>query len=635
MFRYGRIIMEHLIIGTAGHVDHGKTELVKALTGHDTDRLKEEKIRGMTIELGFAPFYLDGKLVSIVDVPGHEKLIKTMVSGATGMDMALLIIAADEGIMPQTIEHINILSMLDISSIIVVITKIDLISTEEKMDVIKDVKDYMESTPFRNSPICTVSSKNNIGIDELKNCIISTSKKINKKRDNQLFRMAIDRVFTIKGHGTVVTGTIGGGKIRKEDFIEILPHKILSRIKGIQVHGVDVDKALVGQRCAINLNKVEKTSIDRGNVIAKRDEIEPTIMIDTVIYNVSDKYKLKHNSKVRVNIGTQEVIGKLCIIGKDSVEEKQKGYVRIRLEKPIVAIRGDRFIIRSLTPILTVGGGEILCHRTSKSHRSNEQTLNYYELLDEGAEVDIILHILENENYIYDINKLFVRTYIEKQTIWCSLTKLVEQKKVIKLNNKNYISDKTYLLIKDKIVNFFQKYYKDNDYRVYISKEELRTKHFSDLSEIEFNDIIQLLFKKKIINLRKDKISINEKTRISRIYTNNQLIEFEKQIIESELNGINILKKNESVENNNYLEIIKFLEETKRIIKVETTSYIHINEYNKFIKVINDLFKQHEHLSVGQVRDKLLIGRKQTIILLEYLDDIGITKRIDNYRVLL
>ncbi|GMQ55757.1 selenocysteine-specific translation elongation factor [Vallitalea sediminicola] len=623
--------MEHLIIGTAGHVDHGKTELVKALTGYDTDRLKEEKQRGMTIELGFAPFYLDGKIFSIVDVPGHEKLIKTMVSGATGMDMALLIIAADEGIMPQTIEHINILAMLDITNIIIVITKIDLISNENLDNTITKIKTDIKETPLKDSPICQVSSKLNIGIDNLKNIILNQSKTINKTRNAELFRMPIDRVFTIKGHGTVVTGTITGGKITKDDLIEILPNKINSKVRGIQVHGSEMNKAYAGQRCAINLSKVEKSSINRGDVIGKPQELSPTLSIDTVIYNLLDDYTIKHNQKVRIHIGTTEVIGKLKLIQQDHIEKNQKAYARIRLDKPIITVFGDKFIIRSLTPVITIGGGKILSH---KSPKLQNQTINYFSLLEEANPTQIVMNLLQKKHQLFTIDKIFKALYINRQTIYQSLSNLQNQQKIIKPTNKYYISNETYIYFKELIITSIKEYYKTNEYSISINKETLRTKTFPKWNKDEFDTLITLYSQNNIINISDDQIIINKQTRVEEIYQDNQINKLEHIILKTYLQGLNITKLLEiNIDTNQLHHQLKFLQQINKIIKLNQTTYIHKTNYDNLLQLINALFTKYDKITVQQVRDTLKIGRKQTIILLEYLDQIGLTKRLDNYRI--
>ncbi|MCT4688966.1 selenocysteine-specific translation elongation factor [Vallitalea sp.] len=626
--------MKHLIIGTAGHVDHGKTELVKALTGCDTDRLKEEKKRGMTIELGFAPLYLDEKIFSIVDVPGHEKLIKTMVSGATGMDMALLIIAADEGIMPQTIEHINILSMLDITNIIIVITKIDLMNNENLHNKITKIKAHIKETSLKDSPICQVSSKLNIGINNLKNIILNQSKTINKTRNDELFRMPIDRVFTIKGHGTVVTGTITGGKITKNDLIEILPDKINSKVRGIQVHGSEMNKAYAGQRCALNLTKVEKSSINRGDVIGKPEELSPTLSIDTVIYNLMDNYTIKHNQKVRIHIGTTEVMGKLKLIQQDHIEKNKKAYARIRLEKPVTAVFGDKFIIRSLTPVITIGGGRILSHKSPRLSHLQTQTLHYFTLLEQANSTNIILNLLQTNHQLFTVDKIFKALYINRQTIYQSLSNLLKQQKIIKLTNKYYISNKTYTYLKELIIESIKEYYQNNKYTISINNETLRTKTFPDWNKDQFDTLINLYKKNNILNITDDSIIINKQQRITQIYKNNQINKLEQQILKTHLQGFNITKTLQpSIRTNQLQNQLKFLQQINKIIKLNQTTYIHRANYDDLLHLINTLFTQYDKITVRQVRDTLQIGRKQTIILLEYLDQIGLTKRLNNYRI--
>lgn len=626
--------MEHLVIGTAGHVDHGKTELVKALTGYDTDRLEEEKRRGVTIELGFAPYKIDDTVISIVDVPGHERFIKTMVSGASGMDMALIVISADEGIMPQTIEHINIISMLNITSAIVVLTKIDLVSKEHIEQLKNTIKDFLKDTIYSNAPICEVSSKLNTGIDNLNNNINQQAKHIMKKRNKQVFRMSVDRVFTIKGHGTIVTGTISGGKINKDDIVEILPSGITSKVRNIQVHGVDRDEAYTGQRCAINLSKVSKSEVIRGHVLTKTNTVDSTTMIDAIIHNVTED-NIKYNQKVKVNIGTTEVIGKLSIVGKKPIKEKESGYARVRLERPIVTIRGDRFIIRSMTPVITIGGGKVLAHKTFSNKIINKNTNNYYQSLDKNNIKGIIQFILQEQYNIIDIDTIYEFTYENKQHIEHMLNELINENNIIKLNSNKYVSTKAYEMYKQKIILAFDDYYKQNKYNIYMSKEQLRSKHFDKIDIKAYDTLIGKLIKDKFINVIDDNVVIDEINRNKHINKYKEVKNVEQLIIKSGLKGYNLSAEEHKLSNYKVKDVIKYLIIINKVVRVDDTLYIHITSYNHLISIIKTLCKNNTKITVQQVRDKLGIGRKYTIILLEYLDKQGITKRIDNYRVFL
>lgn len=627
--------MDHLVIGTAGHVDHGKTELVKSLTGYDTDRLKEEKERGMTIELGFAPFTLEDKMVSIVDVPGHEKLIKTMVSGASGIDLALLIIAANEGIMPQTIEHIHILSLLNISSVIIVVTKVDLIDDHELNTIIDDIKDYLKDTNYKDALIHSVSSKFDVGINELKTIIIREAKALKRPRNKELFIMPIDRVFTMKGHGTVVTGTILSGKIGEDDLIEVVEgdRKIPSRVKNLQVHGKDQKKALAGQRCAINLNRVDKSLIKRGDVMIKPGTVEPTDRIDAVIYNVSKNNSIKHNQWVRVNIGTVEVIGKLRIIGDDKINGNEKGYASITLEKPIIAIREDRFIIRSLTPVTTIGGGIVLSHRSAKLPRYKDETIRYFRLLEENCIKKIVEYTLSKIDDVFDIDTIYSRLYCNRQDIWNSLKELTSEGKVIKIGNY-YVSKAVFNNYTNRVTKAFQEYYKRNKFSLFMNKEEVRSKYFSELKMNEFQALIQVWTKQKLLNQSGHKIAMHLEERSSLLTKNKDIRQIEKLILDAGINSLDRSILDELKYTANEVNgVIKFLGEINRIRRIDSSLFIHVINYNRVINTIEKLFDEKEQLAVIEIRDALKIGRKRTINLLEYLDEQGFTKRIDNYRI--
>ncbi|WP_105615646.1 selenocysteine-specific translation elongation factor [Vallitalea okinawensis] len=627
--------MEHLVIGTAGHVDHGKTELVRALTGVDTDRLKEEQERGMTIELGFAPLMLEDKRASIVDVPGHEKLIKTMVSGASGIDLALLIIDANEGVMPQTIEHLHILSLLNVSSIIVVITKIDMVSNSAYISIKGEINDFLKDTIYKGAAIHGVSSILNIGIEELKDIIIKEVKTLKRTGNQELFRMPIDRVFTIKGHGTIATGTILGGKIQQDDSIEIVDGEssITTRVKSLQVHGQKGEIAFSGQRCAINLNRVGRSQVKRGDVILKPETVEPTGWIETVIYNVAENISIKHNQRVKVNIGTVEVIGQLRIIGENQINSKQKGYACIKLEKSVIAIREDRFIIRSLTPVTTIGGGIVLNHKSSYLSRFKQESIKHFQLLERANIKEIIDYLLRYNQYLYDIDRIYSKLYCNKQDIWKSLKDLAREGKVVRLG-KYYVSQDAYVNYIERVTYAFDEHYKRNKYSLFMSKEELKTKYFSELSLKEFQELIQHFIQQKVIYQNEHQLAMGLKERINLVSKETKVVAIEQLILHGGLNGFDL----SNFETNQYSlaslsEIFKYLEDMGRVKQINRDLLIHVVNYKEFLNIIECLFKEKKQITVIQVRDALKIGRKRTINLLEYLDEQGITKRIDNYRI--
>ena len=350
--------MKRVVLGTAGHIDHGKTTLIKALTGVDCDRLKEEKERGITIELGFTSLTLPGgQEISIVDVPGHEKFVRHMVAGATGIDIVALVIAADEGIMPQTREHLDICRLLRIKKGLIALTKIDMVE-KEWLDLVKEeIREFTKGTFLEESAILPVSSLTGEGVPDFLTEVERLAAEVEERSPEGFFRLPIDRVFTMKGFGTVVTGTIISGKVSIGDPLEVLPKGLEAKVRGIQAHGKSVGSATAGLRTGVNLQGLEKVVIDRGNVLVQAQTLKPTLLVDIVFQLLPGVAKpLKNRARVRLHVGTIEALGRAILLDREEVKPGEEAYLQVRIEEPIVALPGDRFVIRSYSPILTIGG---------------------------------------------------------------------------------------------------------------------------------------------------------------------------------------------------------------------------------------------------------------------------------------
>src|SRR2546429_2982220 len=368
--------MSHAIVGTAGHIDHGKTALVKALTGIDADRLKEEKERGITIDLGFAHLALDAKTtIGFIDVPGHEKFIKNMLAGVGGIDMVMLVIAAEESVMPQTREHLDICSLLRIKHGFTVLTKIDKVEPDMADLVEIEVREFLKGTFLERSPILRVSSHTREGIPQVIETLREFVAKAGAKDSNDIFRLPVDRCFTMKGFGTVVTGTLIAGRVQKEDEVEILPTERKARVRGIQVHGHASNEALAGQRTALNLQGIEVSQIQRGMVLTTPGLFIPTSMFDCHLELLrSAANPIEMRKRIRFHIGTAELMGYVVLLGQNRLEPGHTAFAQIRLEEPAFALPGDRFIIRQYSPMLTIGGGQILDSAPLK-HRRNDKNV--------------------------------------------------------------------------------------------------------------------------------------------------------------------------------------------------------------------------------------------------------------------
>ena len=380
--------MKRVVLGTAGHIDHGKTTLIKALTGVDCDRLKEEKERGITIELGFTSMALpSGSEISIVDVPGHEKFVHHMVAGATGLDLVALVIAADEGIMPQTREHLDICKLLRVKKGLVALTKIDLVE-KDWLDLVKEeVHDFVKGTFLEGAAIVPLSSTTGEGLPAFLAEVDRLAQEVEERSPEGLFRLPIDRVFTIKGFGTVVTGTIISGTASIGDTLEVLPGGLEAKVRGIQAHGNSVESATAGLRAGINLQGLETGDIDRGNVLVLSQTLKPTAVLDVVFQLLpSAPRPLKHRTRIRLHLGTAEVLGRVIPLAREEVKPGGEAFMQIRLEKPIVALPGDHFVIRSYSPLLTIGGGEVLDAFPSRHKRLSQQVKEEMEILEKGSD---------------------------------------------------------------------------------------------------------------------------------------------------------------------------------------------------------------------------------------------------------
>ncbi len=389
--------MKQVVLGTAGHIDHGKTALVKALTGVDTDRLKEEKERGITIDLGFAHLPLGPDIIcGVVDVPGHERFVKNMLAGAGGIDLVVLVVAADEGVMPQTREHLAICELLGVSRGIVALTKVDLVEAEWLELVAEEVGAFLEGTFLDGSPIVAVSSVTGQGLEELIQTLTAQAQAVSAKDASGPFRLPIDRVFTMKGFGTVVTGTCTGGRIGDGETVEVYPREVTARIRGVQVHGLSVDEALAGQRTAINLQAVEKATLERGDVLARPESLHPTTRLVAEFSLLEDAPgPLKHRQRVRCHLGTAEVMGRLVLLEAGEVAPGQTTPVEVRLEKPVAVLPRDRYVVRTYSPIRTIGGGEILDVDPPRLKRLSGLASAAVERLRAEEPGAVVAHLLE------------------------------------------------------------------------------------------------------------------------------------------------------------------------------------------------------------------------------------------------
>ena len=626
--------MKNVILGTAGHIDHGKTTLIKALTGRETDNLKEEKQRGISINLGFTYFDLPSKKrVGIVDVPGHEKFIKNMLAGACGIDIVLLVIAADEGVMPQTIEHLDILNYLDVKKGIIVLTKCDLVD-EEFIELVKDdVREKIKGLFIEGAPIVEVDSVSRRGLDELVQKIDEISEDIEEKKTDAPSRMSIDRVFSLKGFGTIVTGTLIEGKISVDDEMTIYPSEKKVKVRNLQVHGCDVKTAYAGQRTAINLSNIKVSEIQRGDVIAQTGSVEESMMIDVNISLVEHcKKSLKHWDRIRIFHGTKQILCRIVPLNEDEIQYGESGYAQLRLEEKIVAKKGDRFIIRSYSPMDTIGGGVIIDTAPKKHKIYDESVIEALKIKEKGELKDILEEYLKLNlsNYI-TLKELVSYTGEKEEYVKEGLNALIDENKVFCVN-KYYLHISHYQKLKERVIDILTKYHKQYRLRNGILKEELRSKVDNSLKVKDMDVILNKMAEEKDIKVQDNLVSNYD----FEVKFNQKQLSIKKEIEDkSRKNGLNSLMTKDDICNKNkfYEEVLEALT-GETIQKLDDAYYIDKKVYENVKKDLLEYLNKNKEITVAQFRDITKSNRKISIVMLEHFDRNRITKRVEDKRIL-
>jgi len=473
--------MKHLILGTAGHIDHGKTSLVKALTGIDTDRLKEEKARGITIELGFAHLELPGEIrFGIVDVPGHERFVRTMVAGAGGMDLVMLAIAADEGIMPQTREHLDILRLLGVKSGLVALTKADMVDPEWLALVTEEVQDFTVGSFLEGAPVVPVSSRTGAGLDRLKGELALLGEAAAEKRREGQFRLPVDRVFTVPGFGTVVTGTLLSGEIRVGDELELLPTGLEGRVRGIQAHGARVEKGMAGQRLAVNLQGVDLDQVQRGDAVVPRGVFRATRGVDVRLdYLPSAPRDLRHRSTLRLHSATSEVPAQVILLDRNALRPGESAHCQLRLKAPALLLPGDSFILRVSSPATTVGGGVVLDPFPPRRRRRSDEALQLLGLLG-SEEHQRIIALLVSQSLLSGIcfEEILLRSGIPRKAAETALASLLTAGEALQMTREPriFLSRQGVETLKQGLLEELASFMKANPLKEGIPKEELKTR---------------------------------------------------------------------------------------------------------------------------------------------------------------
>lgn len=620
------------VFGTAGHIDHGKTALIYALTSIDTDRLPEEKERGMTIDLGFAWMKLpSGEKVGIVDVPGHENLIKNMIAGATGIDAVILVIDANEGWMPQTEEHFQIVDLLDIKYGIIAITKIDLVDQTRLNFVEKQIKDRLKNTAFFNAPLIKVSTVKNIGIDGIKSAIQDLIPRMKPKRDIGKPRLSIDRVFNIKGSGTVVTGTLVGGTLHQGMEVTIFPSYKKSRLRSLQAYKEKVEKAFPGSRVALNLVGMEKNELRRGDIVFGTKQIKASKNIDARIQLLPQlkKYSLTNRTELLFSIGTKEILAKVILRQKEYFKAGETGFAQLRFKEPMATYLGDRFILRIPSPPKTIGGGLIVDPLAHKHHFKDKDILHFLQRRIKFDLRELVLTEVKKNIFIKKDNLLINSNYADSE-IKEVVEPLKKQGEIIATNSwlidKNYWQEQ-----KTKFINRLNREYELYPLQTGFPSNKFQS-YFYYLKPELFNYLIDSLIntdkmglKKGIIFLlsRKPKISSQQKILISKIL---KILKDNPTNPPNEKTLISQIARGK--------EIIDFLIQEGEIIKLSEGILLESKNYDIMKNKLIDFLKINGSISIAQVRELLGISRKYIIPLLNKMDEEKITQRKENVRIL-
>jgi selenocysteine-specific elongation factor len=631
--------MKQIILGTAGHIDHGKTSLVKALTGIDTDRLKEEKERGITIELGFA--YLDlpnGQRLGIIDVPGHERFIKNMVAGASTIDLVALIIAADEGVMPQTREHLDICTLLGIKKGLVALTKIDMVEGDWLDLVQEDIREFLKGTFLEGAPILPVSSAIGQGIPELTAVLEKLSDEIEERSSAGIFRLPVDRVFTMRGFGTVITGTAISGSLSVGDQVHIYPQEIQAKVRGIQVHNQDTEQVRAGLRTAINLQGIERATINRGDVVATPLGLYPTRLLDIRIRLLKSISKpLKHRSQVRFHSGTSEILGRVILLEGEEIKPGESQFCQIRFNEPVALLPGDLAVIRSYSPVQTIGGAEVLNVKPSKHKRFNPEVISQLQVLQSGTDAEkVARQVLQTGPSGVSRQNLGQLLPLPSKKLDDLLKDLFSQKKLIQWDkeNKGILHHQELDQLSRAVRKELEDYHKDNPLKPGLIKEELKSR-LPQIREAKlFNFILNQLAEQNVLIQEKELVRLTGYK--VRLKEDQQAVRdsLEKVYLSSGLQPPYFKELAEKYPKSQPRQVLDLMVKEGKLVKVKEDLYFHRQVIEDLKKNLVQWLKEKKVITTPEFKDLTQTSRKYTIPLLEYFDARQVTIRVDDKRIL-
>ena len=633
--------VRHTIIGTAGHIDHGKTALVKALTGIDLDTLPDEKKRGITIELGFAFMETPAsdRPIVFIDVPGHEKLIKTMVAGASSIDAVLFVIAADEGISAQTVEHFDIVQLLGIEEGVIVLNKVDLVDDDLLSAVVAEVKRFVAGTTLAGAPIVPASSVTRKGIDDVRAALIEAARRAHDRADSGTFRMPIDRVFTSRGFGTVVAGTVLSGDVKIGDRVEILPESITARVRGLQIHGESVERSSIGKRTAINLQDVKKEQLRRGQCACVPGSMTPTTRVDarlSILKTYGDE--LKNRTRIRFHTGTDEVIGRIVLLDRETLSAGESGLVQFVLEAPTVAVRKDRFIIRAFSPQRTIGGGVILDAHATLHKRADHSALDSLTLLDKNVEEAVEQGYLK-ARFVAQTAKEIASAIGENQAdVERSVDELIKGGRLVVINSQSNrcMHSESYEELGRRLLEIIGEFYGGAPYRVFMPVSILQSKFLKSANKQIYDRLIEdfcgrgiLVRKDSRVGLAKHQVNWQpgEREAVERVEGLFRKSGFAPPTREEALAELRLSPKL-------FENILVYLVDEGRLVRVNEKIFYHADGIRDARGLLLEHLRKSGKITAGEFRDLLGGSRKFAIPLLEYFDGALVTRREGDYRVL-
>jgi selenocysteine-specific elongation factor len=643
--------VKHVVVGTAGHIDHGKTSLVKALTGIDTDRLPEEKARGITIDLGFA--FLeepDGLTIEIVDVPGHERFVKNMLAGVGGIDLAVLVIAADEGVMPQTREHLAICSLLHIRRGLVALTKTDLVDAEWLELVRDDVAALTRGTFLEGAPMVGVSARSGEGLDDLRAALRVLAATVPARAQDALARLPIDRVFTVKGFGTVVTGTLTSGHLAVDDRVEIYPRGVQTKVRGLQTHGHTVSEAFAGQRTAVNLQGIERAAVDRGNVVAHAGTLVASVMVDGTLELLEDAARpVKSRDRVRFHAGTSEIMARILLLDGQELAPGGTALARFRLEAPLVAVPGDRFVVRSYSPVVTIGGGTLLDVAPPRFKRKTPALVEHLTLLQRGTAAEIVEeHVRHAGAAGLRTAALSGRVPIGPAELHRVLADLAASGRLVAVDREWFVHPESYAHLRTQTLAALAQFHRANPLKPGMSREELRGRAgaVGGRTGSERRGVApdERVFAHLLATLDAEDAARTERDKV-RLATHEVRLSPEQQRIVDQIEAAFLEARaappspeealaRVGVTGDEEHELFGVLVEGKKLLRVKESLFFHAEALAAIEEKVVAFLREKKEIGPGDIKDLLGISRKYAIPLLEYLDGRRVTARQGERRVL-